>query len=193
MASLLNTMQKWPLVMLLDHGWYMGVREACSPLRCRAARAGRADWVRTGRQVLAGTGAPAADATFPDSAPRRLPSSPFDTASHSRANVSSGPFPLFSQVDVGNEKCVAMKTPGWAGWKLTLGKLDSSNPSDGTDGDVGVRWQCGPANAGPTTPRYLPFNCGIDPLEARDLNLEVGAPWCACVRVCACKGCGACM
>lgn len=77
------------------------------------------------------------------------------------------------QVDVGNEKCVAMKPPGWAGWKLTLGTLDSSNPSDGTDGDVGVRWQCGPANAGPTTPRYLPFNCGIDPLEARDLNLEV--------------------
>ncbi|KAL4426801.1 hypothetical protein ABPG77_006587 [Micractinium sp. CCAP 211/92] len=99
MASLLNTMQKWPLMMLLDHGWYMGV-------------------------------------------------------------------------DVGNEKCVAMKPPGWAGWKLTLGTLDSSNPSDGTDGNVGVRWQCGPANAGPTTPRYLPFNCGIDPLEARDLNLE---------------------
>ncbi|KAL4430966.1 hypothetical protein ABPG75_006222 [Micractinium tetrahymenae] len=99
MASLLNSMQKWPLMMLLDHGYYLGV-------------------------------------------------------------------------DVGNEKCVAMKPPGWAGWKLTLGTLDSSNPSDGTDGDVGVRWQCGPANAGPTTPRYLPFNCGIDPLEGRDLNLE---------------------
>lgn len=76
---------------------------------------------------------------------------------------------------MGNEKCVGMKPPGWVGWKVTLGTLDSSNPSDGTDGDVGVRWQCGPATAGPTTPRYMPFNCGIDPLEARDLNLEVGA------------------
>lgn len=26
MASLLNSMQKWPLMMLLDHGWYLGVR-----------------------------------------------------------------------------------------------------------------------------------------------------------------------
>lgn len=43
-------------------------------------------------------------------------------------------------MDVGNEDAVAMKPPGWFGWKLTVGTADVFG--GGTDGDIHAAWRC---------------------------------------------------
>ncbi|KAL4420183.1 hypothetical protein ABPG77_008319 [Micractinium sp. CCAP 211/92] len=73
----------------------------------------------------------------------------------------------YLEADIGNEKCMGMKPPGWWGWKVTVRTADVLFA--GTDSDVFASWSCG-ATAVTTGAQFLDCSVSLGEVLSGELS-----------------------